>query len=238
MLFVLSTFTEMDVPNQVLLNLVQHNTIMLNWFCGVCRPLRLQQVEGMVLTQLALYNEFVNHLPDKRNQALSKVFNNTLDTIVYGKVFRETCLRGTNYKYFKSWAKHEQPYSDFSDKEFNTLCRQVNECCCVFEKWEQIVKNLTDQRITEIDARSLSVSQLYKAKNIDWCLQLNDTLRSNSKKNGDPLYSPGKFNNIFQHIVASGIFDDIQHSPSLAANFGGRLQSAMITYCRCRYQPY
>ena len=47
------------------------------------------------------------------------------------------------------------------DKEFNKLCRQVNECCCVFDKGEQIVQNLTDQRITEIDVRSLSVSQLF-----------------------------------------------------------------------------
>ena len=180
----------------------------------------------------------MNRLPDRRNRVLHEVFNNSLDTIVYGKAFKETCLHGTGYKYFKAWAKHEQPFSDFPDKEFNALCRQVNECCWVFENWEKIVQNLTDQRITEIDARSLSVSQLYKAKNIDWCLQLNDTLRSNSKKNDDPLYPQDKFNDIFQHIVASGIFDDIEHNPSLAANLGGRLQSAMITYCRRRYQPY
>ena len=228
----------MGVPNEILVNTVQHNVVMYNCFCAVCRPLRLRQVKGLVMTRIALYNEFMNHLPDRRNTVLGEVFNNTLDTIVYGKVYKDTCLCGTNYTYFKAWAKHEHPYSNFSDKEFNKLCRQVNECCCVFDKWEQIVLNLTDQRITEIDVRSLSVSQLYQAKNIDWCLQLNDTLRCKSKKRDDPLYPPDKFNNIFQHIVASGIFDDIQHNPSLAANFGGRLQSAMITYCRHRYQPY
>ena len=124
-------------------------------------------------------------------------------------------------------------FAAFPGKEFDTLCHKVNECC-----WEKIVANLTDQRMSEIDARRLTVPQLYQAKSIDWCLQLNDTLRRKGKRIGEPMYPPEKFDNIFQIIIESGIMEDIDHNPSLAAGIGGRLQSAMVRYCRSRYQPY
>ena len=107
-----------------------------------------------------------------------------------------------------------------------------------FDNWDRIVNNLTDERVSAIDARRLSLGELYLAKNIDWCLSLNDQLRRKEKRVAEPLWPKEKFDNIFQNIIQSGIFEDIQHSPSVAASLGGRLQNAMVAYCRQRYQPY
>lgn len=228
----------MALPNDILINLREHDRVMRDCFCQVCRPLRVQQVTRLDLSRMQLHREFAVRIPHRRERTLQELFENTLDTIVYGKVFKETCLRDTGAVYFRSWAKHEEPFIHFKSKDFNNLCENVKECSWIFDNWETIVSNLTNEHFPEIDVRTLSIQQLYKAKSKTWCWKFNDALRRKKKKTNEPLYPEDKFNGIFQHIIASGILDDIEHSPSIASNLGGRLQSSMIDYCRQRYQPY
>ena len=63
-------------------------------------------------------------------------------------------------------AKHEPQLSVLPDKEFDVFCQRVNEASWVFDNWDKIVTNLTDERVFAIDARRLSMGQLYLAKNI------------------------------------------------------------------------
>ena len=209
-------------------------------FCQVCRPLRLQRIENDAMTRGELHDRFVNVLPNKIDTDLDKCFADTLELIACGKAYKEACLHGTTYKYFKAWAKRQPQFDEnvFPKKEFDAFCHKVNECAWVFENWEKIVANLTDNRMIEVDVRRLSVSQLFKAQRIDWCIQLNDILRRKTKPKGDPMYPLQKFDDIFQNVINSGILQDIDHDPYLAAGIGGRLQHAMVTYCRRRYEPY
>ena len=69
-------------------------------------------------------------------------------------------------------------------------------------------------------------------------LSLNDRLRRKGKRVDEQLWPKEKFDNIFQNIIQSGILEDIEHNPSVAASIGGQLQNAMVAYCRRRYQPY
>ena len=48
---------------------------------------------------------------------------------------------------------------------------------------ETIVRNLTDDRITEVDARSFSLGLFYEARSETWCLNYNETIRR--KKSGE-----------------------------------------------------
>ena len=230
----------MVIPNEFLINVVQHNQIMKCCFCVLCRQLRLERINSDdAMTRGEMYNNFINILPNKLDIDLDRCFADTLDVLTNGKAYKYSCLQGTAYKYFKPWAKHEPCFANLEKNEFNLICHKVNESSWIFDNWEKIIANLMDYRMTEIDARRLSVYQLYKAKSIEWCLQFNDTIRRKSKQTGDePLYSLQKFNDIFETIVNSGILSDIEHNPSLAAGLGSRLQRTMISYCRKRYQPY
>ena len=227
-------------PNDFLVNPLQHNQLMKYCFCANCRRLRLEKIDDDAMTRGELYNRFVTVFPNKIDVDLNKCFGDTLEVITSGKAYKAACIDGTVYTYFRSWAKQEPQFADLRrrGKEFDSFCHKVNESSWIFDNWDKITANLMDFRMTEIDARRLSVTQLYKAKSIDWCLQLNDTLRRKTKRTGeDPLYPPEKFDDIFQHIINSGIFTDIEHDPSVAASMGGRLQTAMVRYCRKRHRP-
>ena len=60
---------------------------MLNCFCGVCRPLRLQ-VEDRAMTRQELHYQVINFLLDKLSTDLDKLFGDTIDLIVYGEAYK------------------------------------------------------------------------------------------------------------------------------------------------------
>ena len=151
--------------------------------------------------------------------------------IVQGKAYKEFSLEGTNYKYFKCWAKNQPEFRELSEKQLSKFTDKVNEASWVFNNWPVITSNLTDRRITDIDARRLSVNQFYRAGNIDWCLSYNETLRKKGKSD-EPLYPDEKFDEIFNTVLQSGILQDIDHDPKLAAALGERIKMKMITHCR------
>ena len=77
------------LPNDILINLVQHNRIMRYCFCQVCRPLRLQRIENDATTRGEVYDRFINVLPIKIDTDLDKCFGYTLELIACGKAYKE-----------------------------------------------------------------------------------------------------------------------------------------------------
>ena len=76
---------------------------------------------------------------------------------------------------------------------------------------------------------------------MDQCLSYNEILRkSRGKLPDDPQYSNEKFENIFNYIVQTGLFADIENNQNRAAAFGERLKMQMIKHCRRanRANPY
>ena len=181
---------------------------------------------------------FTRTLPSKEKSQLNKLFDNTINEIVIAKVFKVSSLEHTGYKYFKSWARHEPDFIILSPKKFSKFCEKVNEASSVFDNWNVIVRNLTDHRMNEIDARPLSVCQIYLAKSLGWCLCYNEMLRKKNNRGDEPLYSEDKYAEIMRNIFSSGILDDISYDPQVASTIGNRLQSDMVAHCRRRYQPY
>ena len=109
----------------------------------------------------------------------------------------------------------------------------------VFDKWDTIVENLTDNRLTYIDARRFSIGQFWKARHLSWCLTHNESLRleAQGRSEGDKPYPEDKYQMIFQQIINSGILDDVDNDPQTAACIGRRLQSDMVRRAKSRYRP-
>ena len=228
----------MVIRNEFLLNLVVHNRVVGNCFCAGCRIRRLQQVITNGYTNNDLYVAFVSELVQKEEQRLNSLHQTILQQIVYGKAYKDSSLEHTNYRYFKSWAKTQPNFAHLSKEELSKFCDKVNEANVVFDSWDVIVNNLTDNRMDQVDARRLSVRQLCLAKNINWCLSYNEILRKKGRNEEEVPYPEEKYRDIFQHIVNSGILDDIENNPQMAAIIGGRLQSDMVRRCSVRYRPY
>ena len=63
-------------------------------------------------------------------------------------------------------------------------------------------------------------------------------LRKKGKNDDEAPYPEAQYNDILQYIINSGILDDTDNNPQIAAIIGGRLQSDMVRRCNARYRPY
>jgi hypothetical protein len=229
-------------PNVFLLdNLQLHNN---SCFCGACRMRHSEGINAHRRTRDELRNHFIRTIPLTRESRSDAVFEITLKQITMGYVYRKKCLENTGYTYFKTWAKNQPEYQRISKgtyqekREFNFHCMDVNDAAYCFENWERIVGNLTDERMKSIDARNFSVRYFRESASIDWCLTYNEKVRPKGKCRGDPPFSNAKVDDIFNHIISTGILEDIEHEPRLAASIGEQLQRKLTRYCRQRANPY
>ena len=228
----------MVVHNEFLLYGDVHNNLRADCFCGNCRHLRV--VNFSVHTNAELYDLVKNRLPERDDIRLYKYHRNVLDTIAASKVYKDSSLENSGYKYFKSWAKNQAAFATWDAKQLDQFCQSVNEACVVFDNWDKICRNLTDSRMDQIDARRFSVRYFYLSKSLDWCLTYNEQLRKKGKRSDEPRYPEDKYQEILQHIIASGILTDTEpaNDPHVAAMLGGRLQSDLVRICRTRqHQP-
>ena len=230
----------MVIPNVFLINLAPHEEVVGICFCGNCRTGRLQQVVERNHTNQQLHNLFTHRFVQNEETRLDRLFASTLQLIVHGKAYLSNSLENTNYRYFRSWAKTQHQFRHLTEKDFNNLCRKVNEANNVFNNWDVIVSNLTDYRMSSIDARRFSVNQFYQAKDISWCLKHNDHLRIKGRNDDNNVlpYPEDKYNEILQFIEGTGILDDVGNNPKTAAAIGGHLQSDITRQANARYHPF
>ena len=205
-------------------------------FCIQCRKRRADAIIGRPKDYLRL--NFIKNLPLGREARSNAVFEHTQSQIIHGAVYKETCLSNTSFKYFKCWAKEQQEYLPLlngtkkEQDQFSRHCCEVNDAAYCFDNWEKIVSNLVDVRMAAIDARNFSVHYFREAASLDWCLAYNEKVRRKGKRKGDPVYASAKIDDICSHIIDSGILDDIEHDPQLAAGIGEQLQRKLTSYCR------
>ena len=157
------------MPNEFLSRHVETNC-----FCGVCRIYRYDIIIGIDYSINELHNLFTRELVEEEGVRLDRLYQTTIQFIIYGKAYKESCLRNTGYTYFKSWAKNHPQFAHFSSKDLQKFCDRVKKASTVFDNWEIIVKNLTDIRMTYIDARRFSFAQFWEARNLAWCLNYNE----------------------------------------------------------------
>ncbi len=210
-------------------------------FCLQCRARKLEEVSVLGAQRGIgwLQRTCIDALPIGRARRSNKVFETTLQQILCAKAYKDACLEGSGYVYWKSWAKQQPQFQDQSKpakKRFEQDAAFIREANYVFRNWDKIVDNLTDQRMSSIDARTFSVNYFYRATKIEWCLSYNETVRPkvNLDANEELPYTQEKLDDIFSYMINTGIFEDIKFNPKLAAGIGESLKLRMTRYCRTR----
>lgn len=204
-------------------------------FCLPCRNRKIGHISVVYQQNFPqLRQQVVKNIPNERQARCDAVFETTKRQIILGKLYHDECLAGTRYKRFKWWAKNQPYYRPYVEgekkkkKEFDNHCGLVNDCVNVFDDWEKIVGNLTDSRIRYIDARSFSVDYFCRARSIHWCIEYDAKLSRGGKKSEKNLYTRADIDGIFQHIVSTGILDDVDATE--AASIGQQIQRRCVSY--------
>ena len=238
-LFNMATFNNNETYAQNLFLSVQFHDAKC--FCMQCRTQKLTDIANANQDFNQLRHQVLNVIPNERQARSDAVFEITKRQILFGKLYKEKCLEGTGYKLFKCWAKTQPFYLPYCKgnsqhkKEFDRHCDLVTHAAHAFDNWEKIVANLTHPMIKTIDARCFSVEYFYKAVTFNWCVEYDNKIsRRSGKKCDEILYTQADIDNIFQHIVSTGILDGADASQ--ASSIGQQLERRCVNYA-LRHNP-
>ena len=131
-------------------------------FCETCRQNKLNELHLDGMTRGELEEQFMSEAEEYRR--LNRLFEETLYRVICGEAFR----RNTYYNSFGWWMRSQQQYETWSDDRKKKLMDQVKYAHTVYTQWDIILRNLVNDDITNIDARKLSLEQLFKARSEQW----------------------------------------------------------------------
>ena len=113
------------------------------------------------------------------------------------------------------------------------LCGKVSKVKMICDDWEFIVRNLTDPRMTHVDARRFGIRQFYKARSIDFCLDQQRIY--GPKEQTEPEnqeFSEHKYQEVKNSIVTTNILSDVSHSKEQGKLLSTRLKIDIDRMCQ------
>lgn len=198
--------------------------------CENCRQQNVDQVLSNNSTNRQLEEEFLNNAEEYRR--LNSLFEETMKKIVRGEAYRQQCLNGSPYTSFGWWMRSQPRYMVLSNGERRKFRTKVNMVHEVFINWDKIVKNLNDEEISYIDARKLSIQQLYQSIEPTWCSDYDEILRGPGDLPEELLYEENLYHRILEFITDTGILGDINHDKKECSKLGRRLQRDLNKICK------
>ena len=97
---------------------------------------KYNEVDNEGLTNGQLYNISFERIPRTENIRLDRVFKLTLKKILYGKVYKDSCLRNTPYNDFGWWARTQPNYMRIGKRIMETFVKEVNQIDKMISIWE------------------------------------------------------------------------------------------------------
>ncbi len=132
-------------------------------------------------------------LAQDESDALDKAFMTTLKRCTAAKAFKIAAQRETKFKQ----AKRQLVALGHSDAFAKKMARKINMAGWVFKNLTKIYNNLALCKF--VDIRRLAMKELYLAKNLDWCLMRDESIRERQAR--PPNTSRPYDENVFQHLL-------------------------------------
>ena len=142
--------------------------------------------------------------------------------VVVSKAFNKVVEEQTKFKQIK----HQLKALGFNNEYAGQMADTLNNACWVFDHFEKIQGNL--RACPGIDIRRLSLQQLYLAKNLSWCLMMEDNSKAKRKKPRRPLYDKEEFTELLEMVRGSRAYSKVRHDKHLTTGLMLRLQRALV----------
>ena len=176
--------------------------------CSTCQNIRVAALTTNQYSNEELFHRIFGDLDQQEEVRLNRLFSNTMMRLNFGKVYTNSCLYpNTRYSRWGCWARTQPRLARLPDKVFDKMCTHISEINIVFAQWDLIRSNLTDHRMTNIEARKFSIHDFYMARNLAWCVSYNEMHRAPGHHDPDnPEYPEQTLQTIITFICNSGIY--------------------------------
>lgn len=138
-------------------------------YCSTCQADRLTTHTTKQPDELLIA---IDEAKDRENETINLTFEAVLNQVAISKAFRLQIYKIFHYKNTASYFKAIKGYTK---EEAKNVADPINRACKIFDRFNDIHKNL--QSCPHIDIRKLSVNQLSLAFDPQWCIIYNEALR-------------------------------------------------------------
>ena len=121
-------------------------------------------------------------------------------TVVGQKAYRIAAERESGYKQLKRYFQ----WLGYGFEDTKKMSNKLNNASWVYDNLEKIRDNL--KSCPNVDIRSLTLKQIFLAKNKSWCLLQEENSKEGVRKSDDPLYDDQDFMELIQLIKGSGAY--------------------------------
>ena len=222
------------LPNTILTTQLRNDgTHKSICFCVTCRERKMNTLAAN-LTFEQVHRLFFQVQASLEDAAAENLLQTTLERIAAGESFRKLCLsRRYNPHGYTSFGVWLNRHTNRTEQERKKICMQMTEVKMINAHWEEIVTNLTDRRMTHVDARRFTINKFYRAININFCL-------NQQRLNGPQTtpveiiqeYDEQKFQDIMALVCSSGILDDVSYCPDQAKLIVKRFRKEINNLCK------
>ena len=139
--------------------------------------------------------------------------------VVVSKAFKKVAEEQTKVKQIE----HQLKALEFDNEYAGHMADTLNNACWVFDHgFSNIQGNL--RACASIDTHRLSLEQLYLAKNLSWCLMMEENTKAKQNRSRQPLYDEEKFTELLEMVRGSRAYSKICHDKHLITGLMLQLQ--------------
>ena len=102
----------------------------------------------------------------------------------------------------------------------------LNNACWVFDHFEKIQGNL--RAWPRVDIHRLLLQQLYLAKNLSWCLLMEENSKAKRKKTRQSLYDEEEFTELLEMVRGSRAYSKVRHDKHLTTGLMLQVQRTLV----------
>ena len=194
------------MPNAFLLNCKRVTNRNANCFCQeACRQ---ECVERMVAVRSEIdlheeYGSIENFLEDHLND----MWDVRVQQIITGYSLYRKCTSSTRLQSFGSSLNHLPGFRDMRQGVKTKLCRKISLVKHVYERWQDIVVNVTHAAMIYVDVRKFSLATLAECVKFSWVQNYNNNHAPKEirRPKPQPEYPPQLIISILNNIGDSGI---------------------------------
>ena len=142
--------------------------------------------------------------------------------VAASKAFKKVAEEQTKFKQIKRQLKALGFDNEYAGQMVDTL----NNACWVFDHFEKVQGNL--RACPSISIRRLLLQQLYLAKNLSWCLLMEENSKAKRKNLRQSLYDEEEFTELLEMVRGSRAYSKVRHDKDLTTGLMLRLQKTLV----------
>ena len=165
----------------------------------------------------------------REDRCLDQLFEEVLQTSAYGKQIKLAIQRETPYSKPGNFLRHSDRFRHLNQKYKTGLAKKINDAAWVYDNITRVAIIIDlFRKDAQVDIQRLSISQLYHAKDLNWCHQYAASLASRGKKPENVAYSDEQFSALIQKIMEDECFQAVDGDATNVASLGARIQTALL----------